>query len=75
MRKMRLEVESLEVESFLAEGKVVQEGTVHAQEATVPCPMQTLAVSMCARQGSYYETCVVDCECTNRIVRCIDHTQ
>lgn len=78
MRKIRLELDTLAVESFAAEAPGAARGTAagHEQQLTVAaaCTHTQNDQMTCARRNSYFESCVVDCECTNARFRCIDHT-
>jgi len=81
MKKIRLDVETLSVESFTTAAADPEEGTVRAhQQASVDFCLSVNAcasVQICApqqstaRQASNYASCAVNCECTNRLQACI----
>lgn len=81
MKKIRLDVDTLSVESFATAAADADEGTVHAhQEASVDfCPSVNVcaSVQICvpqqstARQMSNYASCVARCECTDGLRACI----
>jgi len=81
MKKIRLDVETLSVESFATAAADPHEGTVHAhQEDSVDiCASVNLCASIqicvpqqsTARRASNYASCIANCECTNGLRACI----
>lgn len=70
MRKIHLKIESLAVESFVTDDVGGGPGTVRAHAETDLCQRTMGNISMCVRQRTEYETCYVDCTCTNLYVKC-----
>ena len=71
MRKISLKLESLAVESFATDEPGSGQGTVHAHVTENDFCLSANNAQTCARRRSDYASCVVDCECTNRYVRCL----
>ena len=79
MGKIRIDIESIRVESFATEEAEGARGTVRGHDETEACT--TLACSnfacsandaqTCARRRTDYASCNVDCECTNRYEKCL----
>lgn len=69
MSKIRLEVEALAVESFATAAEGAGRGTVRAHGEDAAAAVSELPT--CNRQLTRYDTCVVQCECTNRLRACI----
>ena len=70
MSKIRLDVDSLAVRSFATEEAAAGRGTVRGHDVfTDLCPAPTERLT-CARERTAYETCYVNCECTNRQILC-----
>jgi len=65
MRKIRLSLDSLRVDSFSTGSAEAGGGTVHARQAGT---IQPTAHFSCNYSG--FDTCVVECECTNAHMRC-----
>ncbi|HEU0052434.1 MAG TPA: hypothetical protein VFQ39_04620 [Longimicrobium sp.] len=71
MRKLHLDPESLAVESFETAKAGAEPGTVRGNElTTAPCPQPTQLLT-CARKQTLYNSCFVECECTNQRFACI----
>ena len=68
MQKIRLEPETLKVDSFATDAAEAGAGTVrgHDQITTIP-PSERFT---CKWGLTEYATCIVECECTNRQIRC-----
>jgi hypothetical protein len=68
MRKIRLKLDTLAVESFETDATQTGAGTVrgHDQITTIP---ETERFT-CKWGRTDYDTCMVQCECTNRQIRC-----
>lgn len=71
MRKIRLKIESLAVESFDTGEVQDLRGTVRAYFTTPqdPCTSADDALT-CARRRTDYASCDVQCECTIRGMKC-----
>jgi hypothetical protein len=65
MKKIKLDVEALAVDSFATHPAEAGGGTVHARQLTT-----TLQTNFLSCNYSAYDTCVLACECTNRYMRC-----
>jgi hypothetical protein len=68
MRKIRLEVDALRVDSFSTGSTETGGGTVQARQLTTRTTFQTQQLS--CNWTAAYETCYVECECTNGQMRC-----
>lgn len=68
MNKIRLELDALAVDSFETGATHRGAGTVRGHDQVTTTP-QTGGFT-CKWDLSGYETCVVECECTNRFRRC-----
>jgi hypothetical protein len=71
MRKIRLNVEALAVESFEIDEPASGRGTVRAYITTIndPCTSANYEAT-CARRRTDYASCDVVCECTIRGEKC-----
>lgn len=70
MRKIRLDVDAVSVESFATEKAAVPQGTVRGHDdVTELCPAPSEYFT-CKWGRTEYDTCIVQCECTNRQIRC-----
>lgn len=72
MRKIRLELDGLSVESFATDPAEARFGTVHgAEQASAPNPCIPETFLTCPRRQTNYASCVANCECTNGVRACI----
>lgn len=73
MRKIRLQIDSLAVESFATDEPVLGLGTVRAHFTTPqdPCTSADDALT-CARRRTDYASCQVQCECTIQGQKCLN---
>lgn len=68
-RKLNLDPDGLRVDSFATDDADGGQGTVRGHAATELCPAPSEYFT-CKWTRTDYETCLVQCECTNRYVRC-----
>lgn len=62
MRKVRLEVEALEVESFVADGAGGERGTVHGAQLSFGCTLSLDSIERCVESGfSCPPSCGANC--------------
>ena len=66
MKKIKLNLDSLRVDSFSAGSAEAGGGTVHARQRTTTFQTIQLSCDYTAR----YESCYAACECTNADLRC-----
>jgi hypothetical protein len=78
MRKLRLELENLAVESFETDRASGFAGTVQGRQgedpfaaASAPNPCLPATLLTCPRRNSEYASCIVNCECTNGQRACL----
>lgn len=77
MRKIRLQLDTLAVDSFDTGRAPGLAGTVQGRQDDVhpaasapnPCLPETLLT--CPRRNSEYASCIVNCECTNGVRACL----
>jgi hypothetical protein len=84
MSKIRIDLESISVESFVTEGRAGGRGTVRAHDddsttldrsefctldCTVECSIDNALT--CARRRSEIDSCINWCECTDANGRCV----
>lgn len=68
MNKIRLELEKLTVDSFETDATRTGAGTVRGHDQVTTLPASEYFTCKWGQSG--YDTCVVECECTNRFKRC-----
>jgi hypothetical protein len=72
-KKIRLTLETLTVDSFETGATAKSEGTVHALQISTPDPcLSADDGKSCAQLQTRYESCYLNCECTNQFELCID---
>jgi hypothetical protein len=82
MRKLTLDIDALEVDTFNLDPESSERGTVDGNAETGPvvcsgtCPTGSFPCSLndaqtCARRRTDYASCYLDCECTNLGVKCV----
>lgn len=77
MQKIRLELDTLAVESFETGEARSAAGTVRANQdplaamASAPNPCLPETFLTCPRRQTNYASCVANCECTNGIRACL----
>jgi hypothetical protein len=70
MKKLRLDLDTLRIDSFDAGSAEGGGGTVHARQLTTRTTFQTIQLS--CDYTARYESCYAACECTNGDIRCKD---
>jgi hypothetical protein len=68
MRKLKLDLDTLRIDSFDAGSAEGGAGTVDARQLTTRTTLQTQQLS--CDWTAFYETCQVPCACTNGYMRC-----
>lgn len=71
MRKIRLKVETLAVESFQTHAAAIDAGTVQGhQDVSFAEKCIATAVASCPRANTHEWSCDVPCECTHADIDC-----
>jgi hypothetical protein len=68
MKKIKLNLDLLRVDSFSPGSAEAGAGTVHARQRTTTTTFNTIQLS--CDYTAFYESCHAECECTNGYVRC-----
>jgi len=70
-KKLEMDIDRLNVQSFATEAPPPPRGTVHGAEVSAPDPCLPDTAFTCARRQTLYASCVANCECTNGLRACI----